>query len=354
MIHVASTCNNSYIQGLAVTLLSIIESNNNNNSFSFHIFDSGISDKNRETIKNLVEKHSPNSIVNYYIVDQSVFTGLVKDYGRGYSTYARLLIGRHIKADRLVYIDSDFLVMKDISEIWNLEMHDKIVYATRDLDTPDGQPAMLTHDCPFAEASSVKNYFYYTCGFLLVDLLAWHREDIESQCLQAVKGYETRLKAWDQTILNYVLRGRIGTLDQNCSLSCDWRAYPSDCNIHYISKRKPWNSWYPFPAYSLWRVFYKIYISKELPLEISLFIYIKGFLMYLRDRLAISSSLFLNIYKRFLSCRHSTVSISLYEKSLSKLKFYVLDNGLKKNASDLNKLYSRRLYSPKPRNTLSL
>lgn len=322
MIHVATTCNDNYVQGLAVTLVSAIVANRAKDIFSFHIFDSGLSESNKQIIASLLFDHSPQSELEFVRIDQRLFGGLLEDYGGGYSTYARLLIGQLDAVDRLIYIDSDFLVMQDLSEAWSMSFEGNILLATRDNDTLDGRPAMLNSDCPFAAHSEVEGYPYFTCGFLVVDLIRWREENVEMECFQRIKGYEKQLKAWDQTLLNYVLRGRIGTLDAIWSLSCGWKEIPEGCNIHFISKQKPWNSFSFLPAYKLWSLFHRMFISEVMPLPLSTEAVLRGTLMHIRDRVAIVSQRFLRFYLNRLIRKHGEKTAEFYSQSLKALSDY--------------------------------
>ena len=283
MIIVATTANDNYFKGLCVTVLSAIVSTHPEHTLSFRIFDTGISESNKQLLAQLCTELRSDTDLRFLPITENLFTGLSTDHGGGHSTYARLFMGSLIQENRVIYVDSDFLVMKDLAEIWQQDFAGNLMLATKDYDTPDGKAGRLEADCPFAPAEEFQDFAYYTCGFLVVDLDAWRTDAVEKMAFAQIKGYEDRLNAWDQTILNYVLRGKIGEIDPSWCWSCKMAKVPDSCNIHYISRMKPWNAWAMDPAYKLWYLFYRIFVLERLPLVIPFLAKCRGLFLHLRD-----------------------------------------------------------------------
>jgi len=317
-IVVATTANDNYFQGLCVTVLSAIAATDPEFPLTFRIFDTGISKRNKQLILTLCGELRSGTKVNFLPISGNQFTGLSTDYGGGYSTYARLLMGSLIPEPRVIYIDSDFLVMRDLSEVWAQDFGENLMLATKDYDTPDGEANRLAADCPFAPAEDVFGYNYFNCGFLMVDLESWRAHQVERSALAQIKGYETRLKAWDQTILNYVLRGKIGEIDPNWCWSCSMAKVPADCNIHYISRMKPWNGWSMIPAYQLWYLFHSIFVAEDLPLKIQFKVKFRGLFRYLRDYSFLKIHILGDLYVRGIARRRGKTSAALYSAHLQK------------------------------------
>jgi lipopolysaccharide biosynthesis glycosyltransferase len=312
-IVVATTANDNYFQGLCVTVLSAIVSTDPNYRLSFRIFDTGISESNQKLLSKLCKELQSSHEVEFLPITGDYFKGLTADYGGGYSTYARLLMGSLIPESRVIYVDSDFLVMKDLAEAWRQDFGGKIMLATKDYDTPDGQAGRLTDDCPFAPAEDVDDFSYFNCGFLIVDLSAWRSNETEKVAFSQMIGYENCLKAWDQTVLNYVLRGKIGEIDSLWCWSCKIAKIPNSCNIHYISRMKPWNSLAYIPAYKLWYLFHSLFVAQQLPLTISNKLKLKGVFRHIRDYLFFGIGILGDLYVKWIRRRNGNRSAELYD-----------------------------------------
>lgn len=319
-IIVATTANDNYFHGLCVTVLSAIVSTHPDFPLSFRIFDTGISEPHKQLLAQLCGELKSGTELRFLPITESQFTGLNTDHGGGYSTYARLLMGSLIPESRVIYIDSDFLVLQDLSQAWSAEMAGNMMLATRDMDTPDGKPSKLAADCPFAPAEQVNGFDYYNCGFLVVDLDAWRETLVEDVAFSQIKGYESQLKAWDQTILNYVLRGKIGEIDPNWCWSCQFGKIPLNCNIHYISRMKPWNAWATLPAYKLWYLFHRIFVAALLPLDIPFKAKCRGLLLYLRDLTFFKFSPVGELYVKRILKRKGAKTSGLYATYLRKCR----------------------------------
>jgi lipopolysaccharide biosynthesis glycosyltransferase len=328
-IKIATACNDNYIHGLAVTISSILDSAKEE-QVEIYVLDAGLSEANKQKILKIAKKINNRSTVRFVHVDESVFIGLNKDYGNGYATYYRLLLGKYCNSNRLIYIDADFLWQKNVRELWEGEMNEKIACATRDCDNITRTPATLADDCPFSNDSEFLKKPYFNCGIMMLDLDKWRAKNIENLALQITKGFEDRLKAWDQTILNYVLAGEIKEIPLSWAESNSWVPKDKGSNIHFISKMKPWNSWSMNPGYRAWRKIHRELVSEFIPISFNIKTITKGLLMDLRDILCSRSSLLKNLYIVFLEKKGTPEKSRLYFCSyISKLSNHKLSDILR-------------------------
>lgn len=319
-IHVATTANEAYAIGLIVTLLSCLVANSGKNCFQFHVFDTGMFYSTQKKISTIINRKFGNLKIHFYKIDKTSFEGLTLDYGGGYSAYAKLLMGRFINAGKAIYVDSDFLILRDVAELYFENMGGNVMLATRDVDTVDGKPATLAQDCPFDKSPEVLELPYFNSGMLLVDLKEWNRLDIERKSFEAAKGHEGSLRAWDQTILNYVLRGKIGSMDSEFARSRSWDPLPRSCNIHFISKSKPWNTWSFMASFRLWRAFHKIFIGHSFPCRISPLQMVLGSLKELRDFVLAYCPFFKYMYFGVVKkSKRSSLSCKLHERWIIRM-----------------------------------
>jgi lipopolysaccharide biosynthesis glycosyltransferase len=181
----------------------------------------------------------------------------LRGYGHTSSpaAYFRLLAGSSLPGDvaKVIYLDADLLVRRDIFELWEQDLQDNIVLAVQ-----DSYIQRLPARClPRGQAET--EWPYFNSGVMVVDLAAWRRSAIEQCCLAAARGLPRRTRWLDQEVLNACLAGRWGWLrpawNKQFSLDLfpDWRCSPyqeeefqeaRSCPaiIHFSSRTKPWHS----------------------------------------------------------------------------------------------------------------
>ena len=268
-IQIMICTNERYMPGAFVAMSSALVSNCGRNPFLFNIFDTGISQSSKTALKKWADDN--HTQIQFFSVNADVFPpDISRDYGNGISTYMRLFAGM-IPAEKVLYIDSDILVMRDPAELWQRPFNGNIMLATYDLDTHDGLPATLDRDCPFAATSEVAHYKYFNCGLILFDTASWRAEGLEGKSFELLREKASKLKAWDQTILNYLLRGRIGTLEPALLKSAAWGLFTTEANIHYTTKKKPWGvvGGGFAPCWKLWHLHHKLFCKPYLKIKTS-------------------------------------------------------------------------------------
>ncbi len=140
-------------------------------------------------------------------------------------TYARLEPEKYTKAkDRLIWLDSDMIVLGSLEPLWNLDFEGMPVAAALNVWGNPNNPAD-------------KNP-YFNAGLLVFNLKLWEEEKLSEKMLE-----NARVNLWcdcDQGTSNSVLAGRWKRLEQI------WNNPDTDDMstrvMHFISSPKPWES----------------------------------------------------------------------------------------------------------------
>ncbi len=341
-IVLATIANEAYFHGLCVTVLSAIISTSSDQRLRIYALDTGLSEESRGTLSQLVGSLGPAAEVVFHDVDGSRFEGFSTDYGGGHSTYARLMLGEVVPEKRVIYLDADFLVCRDLGELWSREISPHVMLAAPDLAGVEGSERRLSCDCPFLPAHVADGFTYFNCGFLFVDLEAWRRDNLGVETVRQVAGYEEKLGAWDQTILNYVLRGKIGRLESHWSRSCWVDAVIEPENYHYVSNKKPWNHGYPMPLYRAWYEFHRIFVRPSRRLDLGIKARLSGRLCYVRDFLCARHRRLAGFYLGNLRRRQGTRIADAYEIHLKRFRRALSDRRWR-CTKDLERLVGRWL-----------
>lgn len=256
-IHITTAANENYAPGLLVTVASMLASMDPKIELTLHFLNGGVSPSTMEKLKRMCKSiHAHCTLVDVPL-DESLFAGANLGPGNSYMAYARLMIGSLIKAPKVIYIDSDMVVIKDLNEVWNRDMKGCTIMAV-----DDRAGMKLSDDCPVFLPDSEKDIPYFNSGFLLVDLESWRRLGIEQKAMKMASDYQCAY--WDQTILNYLFRTDSGRL----SKKHNWQTYHVEQvgrvvegNLHFIEKLKPWVYFGSNLKHCVWRLYYSKYVG---------------------------------------------------------------------------------------------
>jgi len=233
-------CDEAYAMPLAVTLRSAVESNRSNWPLEFHVLADGISEATRTRVLDSLPESS--ATIRWVTVDLNLFGEFSTQAHISKATYARLLIPRVFPetVSRILFLDTDILVLGDLASLWNTDMEDAVLGAV-----VDGMDAHLQRGAPGLEAMPrVREYF--NAGVLLIDLDRWRAERISDKALEYLKQH-SQSPFSDQDALNVACDKRWKKLDSLWNLQNhhekNLAALTSDQRpriVHFVTNSKPW------------------------------------------------------------------------------------------------------------------
>lgn len=231
----------AYTSFLAVALKSLLDNANKDYNYCIKILHTNVIEKHKNQIKKYESENVSIEFVdlNYYIekVQNKLYT---RDYYTN-TTYFRLFLPElYPQYDKVLYLDSDIIVLGDISELYNTEIGTDLIAAA-----PDDiiQKNKVFQD--YAElVVGVSDYqHYFNAGVLLMNLDELRKFRFQEKFLYLLEKFKFSV-AQDQDYLNRLCKGRV-TL-----ISHDWDVMPYVNNetkpediklIHYNFAYKPWH-----------------------------------------------------------------------------------------------------------------
>ena len=225
--------------------------------FRFFILHSGVAEPRRA----LVEQIAPGARFHWIeIGDQDI----PKYEKPGYLTRAtlfRLGLERLAPADchRVVYLDCDLIVMRDLRDLWRVDLSGFPIGAVPDALAFAGN---LVPDFAARFALNLEDGEYVNAGVLLIDLDAVRHEKAFSRAIDFVTEHADSLSFGDQDAINFAFWGRVKLLDNEWNASRD-RAIAAIAStlpaykqlngrppaiIHFSHQYKPWsnNGYHPW------------------------------------------------------------------------------------------------------------
>lgn len=261
-IHLLTGANERFAPGLMVAVASALASIAAPAGTVVHVLDGGLSQPSKQRLERVTRRLG--ATLRLHNIRTADFDGFRPGPQGSTMTYARLRMGSFIKARRVIYFDSDMILFGDLRSIWDRPLESTVAMASR-----DRKVLFLPDDCPWPLSSTEASLPYFNSGFLVVDLDQWRSLDLESQALSLAREQAHACRWHDQTILNYLLRGRIQLLSDSWNWQREALPQPPEFDtlvLHFTTPKKPWLFWGADLRFRLWRCLYRLLFGSCLAL----------------------------------------------------------------------------------------
>jgi lipopolysaccharide biosynthesis glycosyltransferase len=242
MITIVTVCDNHFAVMLAALLKSIELNHHTDDAIIIYIVEDQMTEANKAKIKSTV--NAPGISLCWLkmseVVDQ---TKLPLDASTfPLNVYTRLFIPHFLprSCTRAIYLDVDMIVRAEISDLWNVDLNDKVIAGV-----PDRAPKVST------SWAGISNYkalgmdpetTYYNSGLLVIDLEKWRNSNLTQEIVDCIIQNKQYASFPDQYGLNVVLANKWQTLDSRWntfSASTD----PDPLIIHFIGRKPIYSSY---------------------------------------------------------------------------------------------------------------
>lgn len=192
----------NYVMPCGVLLWSLCK-NNKSRDIDFNvIIDESVSDSDKTNLNNIA-KRSDNIQVHFYELNGHLFDSF-PNLGKGIyvtkATYYRLYLSEILptKVDKVLYLDCDMIVRKDITPLW--ETNIEHVAAAVVMDGMDGLVQL------YNRLGYISDKGYFNAGMLLINLKYWRENDVLGKCLKFIENNYNKIVSHDQDVLNVILQ----------------------------------------------------------------------------------------------------------------------------------------------------
>lgn len=230
-----------YCPFLAVAVQSLIDNSSAGNRYLIKILNTDISSENKRRIARYERDN-----VDIEFVDLNYYIQKVKDklYTRDYyskTTYFRLFLPNlYPQYDKVLYLDSDIVILDDIAKLYNIEMGSDLVAAAPD-DIIQFNEVFQVYAEKVVGVADYRRYF--NAGILLMNLHEMRKFKFQEKFLYSLDRI-TFAVAQDQDYLNRLCKGRVKLIDRTWNRMPieDPRIRTEDVKlVHYNLAFKPWH-----------------------------------------------------------------------------------------------------------------
>ena len=234
------------------TIISILDNKYNSTHYSFYLLVSSNISKNNENNINKIDNKYQCSINFIYI--EKIFEDLTMNISNiTISNYYRLLIPDLMprELNKCIYLDADICVLKDLSELYNIDLKDYYVAGVVDA----GYYFDEKENCKRLNITSMKNYINE--GVLVLNLEQIRKDNMTKKFIE-FSSINYNLQSKD--ILNVACYGKILSLPPKYNAMVlllkenskrlrelfneeeIFEANNAPSIIHYSDQKKPWNN----------------------------------------------------------------------------------------------------------------
>lgn len=228
----------NYLPYLAVSLCSLKENASKDYRYEIYIMNAGMDMSKTDKVQAYEDENFGVHFVDVSDRIEEIKNSLqLRDYYTG-ATYYRIFIADMFpQYEKALYIDSDTIVLDDISKLCNVELGDHLIAAIR-----DAVVANIPEFCLYTkETLGIDTKEYFNAGVILMNLKEFRTSGFYDKFCKLLKTYKFSV-AQDQDYLNVLCYKR------TLLLGCEWNRMPLGAAndekpslVHYNLTLKPWH-----------------------------------------------------------------------------------------------------------------
>jgi lipopolysaccharide biosynthesis glycosyltransferase len=238
---VALAANERYLPGLYCAVASALSHLDPAREVDLKVLDGGISATSKNVLSDFVGRFGRRARLVFVPIDESIFGGATLGPGQSHMTYCRLLLPHLLDVPRVIYLDCDVLVFRDLSELFDRELSPGKVIAA----VPDSETLSLAEDS-LVVAKAMKlpaEGAYFNCGAMLMDLDELRKQHFFERSVEFLHFWRGHYRFHDQSAMNFLLHEQIDDLPEYWNRA-SWcfdaqQNNDLDCVIHYTTSA-PW------------------------------------------------------------------------------------------------------------------
>jgi lipopolysaccharide biosynthesis glycosyltransferase len=250
-IKICLASDDNYAVHMAVTIASVLKNADDGDNLFFYILDGGISDEKKDKIAKLNKIKEFD--IRYIKIDTSIFKKfqLVQNYFTS-AVYYRLMIADLLPdIDKIIYLDSDMVVCSSLKDLFEEDTGKYFISAAEDIGY------FWAHNA----FGRKEEKFYANSGVMVINLKLWREHSIGEKLYEFAGTTKEKLHFGDQDVINSVLKDKIKPLNLKWNVQISFFEFYNVLNhplkreiikakknpkiIHYITWKKPWNSYVP-------------------------------------------------------------------------------------------------------------
>ena len=198
MIHIAC-CSNEKLAPIFGVVVTSIGINVTSDDVTIHLVHNSLKPRTVKRLQKIADKYKVE--LDFKQIDTDILKDCYFDKSKHYGDimmFARLLLSSVLPdLDKIIYLDCDIVVLKDLQSLWNLDISDVAVAMAPDLSFEDKRSL---------NRLGITTGYYLNSGVILMNLDYWRKHDVQNRLLSFIMEKGDKLIYNDQDALNSVLQ----------------------------------------------------------------------------------------------------------------------------------------------------
>ena len=265
MIHIAC-CSNEKLAPMFGVVITSVGINVTSDDVMMYLLHNGLKDNTVKRLKKIADRY--NVRLKFLEIDLEILKDCPTNEKIHYGNimmYARLLLSSMLPdLDKVIYLDCDLVVCKDLKSLWETDVNDVAVAMAPDL---------LCQDKETLSRLGINNN-YLNSGVIVMNLDYWRKHDVQNKLLSYIINKGNELKYNDQDALNAILQDERRQLPVKYNVTPYYfnrnlDNYPKEMHeeirdaridpvvFHYLGPVKPWSLGCYLPGKQLFKKYQK-------------------------------------------------------------------------------------------------
>lgn len=254
-----------FVPYASVTIQSMLENAKKQNNYDIIVLHTSVSDDNQKRLQWMVNKYNNATIRFLNIIELTSELTWKANNHISVESFYRLNIARLLpRYNKVIYLDSDLLVLRDIADIYEIDLSGLLIAATVDADHAGQCGGVIPKVKEYTEEilGLANPYDYFQAGVVIFNVEEFRKQFEDDELLEYAQ--EREYMYMDQDVLNAKCTGQICYLPMNWNVLTDcgsnrvnnlirkaapWQIYEDYMEarknpfiIHYAGWEKPWDN----------------------------------------------------------------------------------------------------------------
>ncbi len=240
IIPIFYACDDAFVKYTIVSIKSLMENASKDRYYKIYILNTGVSEEMKEKAEELSNENFEINFVDVRGKVEKISESLpLRDY-YSKTTYFRFYISDlFTEYDKAIYIDSDTVVLGDISTLYDTDIGSNYVGACN-------EQAMVQTEVYgnyVEKVLGISRNEYFNAGIILLNCDEFRKNKVLEQFLKMLEVYSF-VVTQDQDYLNVICSGKVYWLEQGWNVEVYGNIPVAEKDfkiIHYIMVSKPWH-----------------------------------------------------------------------------------------------------------------
>lgn len=212
-MNVMYQCDDKFAYIAGISILSLLENNRDVDDIHIYLVGDAISDVNKQKLFQTVNEYNREITILEKPCFDKIISFKLEAYGWIENVFSRVFLGEVFKSypevEKLIYIDSDTLVVGSLKDLWELNLEDRLAAGALE--------AMGNfHKYIIGLKASAP---YYNSGVFLVNLDKWKEEGYDQKSNEFIAKSKGRLEYVDESVLNGIGSGKMEIISPKYNLT---------------------------------------------------------------------------------------------------------------------------------------